>query len=280
MCGAQSVQGSYCGPSSSTCHQKCSVSFRPAADMWIQLQAHIETACLEGVPIAGCMTDIIKAFNGLPRVPLLRAAARLGFPREFLGLQLDQGKTYFWATQPADRKLLVLLGLSVAEHRRELGGFLTFGPRHRVADMAQRAELLQPMWQVLRRSRAPMRRKWTAVTTKLCQVWCCFRDFRRLANKSRGLLDLWVGFAQGFRGKEYAGPFSAMHHHAQTLNWGFAEPPMFTDHRGLTHDFLKLPKRTLRRVVEDACMGAEGDAETEAAHCRGVRARPRRAACT
>ena len=44
------------------------------------LQARIETACAEGSALVGCMTDVVKAFNGLPRGPLLRAAARLGFP--------------------------------------------------------------------------------------------------------------------------------------------------------------------------------------------------------
>ena len=371
---------------------------RETADMWILLQAQIELRCLTGQPFTGCMADVVKALNGLPRVPLLRAAARLGFPTcvltpwtafisrvqrrflmgeavsapvtststfiegdplsvtamtvasvlfhnymhhfepriqhasyvdnlsvtvdsvylaargysvmesfwETLGLQLDAGKTYFWATGAQDRRLLVLLGLTVAEHRRELGGFLTFGSRHRVVDMAQRIELVQPLWQTLRRSRAPLAHKWTAVTTKLwpivfhgaaacwlsqstvdklrtklsctlgwtCagagpdlraltegpvdldpafyQIWCCLREFRRLASKSSILQGMWVDFMAGFGGKVLAGPFSTLLHHADVLGWGFASPPMFTDHNGLSHNFLQIPKHTLRRLVEDA----------------------------
>ena len=371
---------------------------RETADMWIVLQAQIEMACMQDVPLVGCMADVVKAFNGLPRQPLLRAAARMGFPScvltpwisfvsrvqrrfvmgeavsmavtsssgfiegdplsvtamtvasimfhhymahfeprvvhasyvdnlsttaesvylvargytvmesfwELLGLQLDAEKTYYWATWPADRKLLLTLGLTVAEHRRELGGYLTFGPRHRVSDMMQRLELLQPLWHTLRRTRAPVQQKWAAITTKFwpmvfhgvpscwlpdgtvdklrtklawalhwtCagagpdlraltegpleldpgffQVWSSFREFRRLASKSPTLQQLWRGFALGFQGREFAGPFSTLCHHARALGWGLAEPPSFTDHRGLTHNLLKVPKSTLRFLTEDA----------------------------
>ena len=374
------------------------VPHRETADMWILLQARIEVACSEGKALVGCMADVVKAFNGLPRAPLLRAAARLGFPPcvltpwigfishvqrrfvmgeavsaevsstsgfiegdplsvtamsvasilfhyymhhfepcvqhasyvdnlavtaesvflaargytvmesfwELLGLQLDGPKTYFWAVHAGDRRLLKLLGLSVVEHRRELGGYLTFGPRHRVADMTERLELLQPLWHALRRSRAPMRHKWSAVTTKLwpiafhgaascwlsdgaigklraklawalrwsCagagpdlraltegpmdldpgffQTWVAIRDFRRLALKGDGLRSLWTDFMRNFQGREFAGPFSTLLHHARKLEWGFAAPPLFIDHRGLVHDFLQVPVRTLRCLVEEA----------------------------
>ena len=54
---------------------------KETADLWISLQAKIETACQLGQPLTGCVADVVKAFNGLPRGPLLRAAARLGFPQ-------------------------------------------------------------------------------------------------------------------------------------------------------------------------------------------------------
>ena len=57
---------------------------RETADMWLMLQAQIEAACAMGAPLSGCMADVVKAFNGLPRAPLLRAAARLGFPSQVL----------------------------------------------------------------------------------------------------------------------------------------------------------------------------------------------------
>ena len=371
---------------------------RETADMWIVLQAQIETACMQGVPLVGCMADVVKAFNGLPRQPLLGAAARMGFPRcvltpwiafvsqvqrrfvmgeavsmavtsssgfiegdplsvtamtvasilfhhymthfeprvvhasyvdnlsvtaesvylaargytvmesfwELLGLKLDSEKTYYWATQPVERKLLVALGLTVAEHRRELGGYLTFGSRHRVSDMMHRLELLQPLWHILRRTKAPVQQKWAAITTKFwpmvfhgvpscwlpdgtvdklrtklawalhwtCagaspdlraltegpleldpgffQVWGSLREFRRLATKSLTLQQLWQGFALGFQGREFAGPFSTLCHHAKALGWGFAAPPLFTDHRGLTHNLLTVPQNTLKILTEDA----------------------------
>ena len=225
---------------------------------------------------------------------------------ELLGLELDHEKSYFWATQAQDRRLLVTLGLAVKEHRRELGGYLTFGARHRVADMSQRLELLQPLWQALRRSKAPAKQKWAAVATKLwpmifhgaaacwlstavldklrarmawalgwtCagagpdlraltegpmdldpaffQIWTCFRDFRRLVSKSVFLRQDWARFMFNFQGTHLAGPFSTMLRHADCLGWGFAAPPEFTDHRGLAHDFLLMPRKTLRWLVEEA----------------------------
>ena len=374
------------------------VPHRETADMWILLQAQIEAACSEGRAMVGCITDVVKAFNGLPRAPLLRAAARLGFPTcvltpwigfmshvqrrfvmgeavsaevsstsgfiegdplsvtamsvatilfhhymyhfepriqhasyvdnlavtaesvflvarghtvvesfwELLGLQLDGPKTYFWAVGAADRRLLKLLGLAVVEHRRELGGYLTFGPRHRVSDMTERLELLQPLWHALRRSRAPMRHKWSAITTKLwpiafhgaasCwlsdgtigklraklawalrwnsagagpdlraltegpihldpgffQIWVAIRDFRRLALKGVSLRCLWRDFMGSFQGRVFAGPFSTLLHHFRKLTWNFEAAPLFTDHRGLTHDFLNVPARTLRGLTEEA----------------------------
>ena len=371
---------------------------REAADLWFRLQARIELACQQGRPLTGCVADIVKAFNGLPRAPLLQAAARLGFPlcvltpwvgfisgvqRRFimgeavseavsscsgfiegdplsvtamtvasilfhrylqvfepciqhasyvdnlaltadsvyyaakghilvesfwqmLGLQLDASKTYFWATTKPDRKLLIALGLQVAEHQRELGGFLNFGPRRRTVDLLRRLELLQPFWHVLRCSKAPLTQKWAAVTTKLwpivfhgttacwlpaaqldklrtkmawalgwtcagagpdlraltegpmeldpCffQIWSCFRDFRRLVPKCAGLYRDWVEFLEGFDGRGLAGPFSTLLHHAHSLGWGFAEAPFLTDHRGLSHNFLTMPKRSLYWLLQDA----------------------------
>ena len=371
---------------------------RETADMWLSIQARIESACQQGLPLTGCVADVVKAFNGLPRAPLLRAAARMGFPQcvlrpwisfitqvqrrfvmgeavsaavgstsgfiegdplsvtamsvasvlyhtymrhfepkvqhasyvdnlvstaesvyltarghcvmesfwELLGLQLDDSKTYFWATQAKDARLMKALGLSVAEHCRELGGYLTFGARHRVADMLKRLELSQPLWQILRRSRAPARTKWTAVTTKIwpmvfhgcaaCwlsqtaidklraklawalgwtsagagpdlraltegpleldpgfyQIACCVRDFRRVVAKSVTLQQDWARFQQGYQGKAYAGPFSTLLHHSHGLGWGFPRPPLLVDHRGLEHNFLTMPKRTLQWLLADA----------------------------
>ncbi|CAE7325636.1 unnamed protein product [Symbiodinium sp. CCMP2456] len=74
---------------------------------------------------------------------------------DMLDLSIDAAKTYTWATQPQDRKVLQVLGPAVVESQRELGGFLTFGSRVRNATLQGRCAALSPLWDALRRSRAP-----------------------------------------------------------------------------------------------------------------------------
>ncbi|CAE7194447.1 DHX57, partial [Symbiodinium microadriaticum] len=85
---------------------------------------------------------------------------------DLLDLELDQPKTYAWATKPADRRVLKALGPTVLEHARELGGFLTFGPRTRNAALVDRCDALAPLWSALRRSRAPIHLKIRALPNK------------------------------------------------------------------------------------------------------------------
>ncbi|CAE7294281.1 unnamed protein product [Symbiodinium sp. CCMP2592] len=65
---------------------------RETTDFWWQLEALIELSCMEGTELCGFSTDIVKAFNALPREPIWRIAAQIGFPssvlipwRNFLG---------------------------------------------------------------------------------------------------------------------------------------------------------------------------------------------------
>ena len=57
---------------------------REATSMWYQLEASIEVALQSGDCLAGYSTDIIKAFENLPRRPLLRVAEHLGVPANVL----------------------------------------------------------------------------------------------------------------------------------------------------------------------------------------------------
>ena len=53
---------------------------REATELWFILQSQIELSLQGQSPLAGFSSDIVKAFNNLPRFPLLRIASRIGFP--------------------------------------------------------------------------------------------------------------------------------------------------------------------------------------------------------
>ena len=53
---------------------------KDAPTFWWQLQLEVENAQLTDMPMAGVTTDLIKAFNGLPREPIFHAARKLGIP--------------------------------------------------------------------------------------------------------------------------------------------------------------------------------------------------------
>ena len=57
---------------------------REAAEMWLCLEAQIEHACLYQSGLAGFTTDLIKAFNKIPRDPILCVASRWGLPPEII----------------------------------------------------------------------------------------------------------------------------------------------------------------------------------------------------
>lgn len=57
-----------------------SVQGRSSTDMWYQMQLAVERKLLDGEPCVGAIADVTKAFNCLPRQPLIRAAIRLGIP--------------------------------------------------------------------------------------------------------------------------------------------------------------------------------------------------------
>ena len=53
---------------------------KEAAAMWTCVQCQIELGLQSGIAVSGYSTDVIKAFNNLPRDPLLAAALHLGIP--------------------------------------------------------------------------------------------------------------------------------------------------------------------------------------------------------
>ena len=57
---------------------------REASQFWYVLEAQIELACQQDLPFMGFSTDVIKAFNVLPREPVLQVASWIGFPGDLL----------------------------------------------------------------------------------------------------------------------------------------------------------------------------------------------------
>ena len=57
---------------------------REALEFWLGLQGEIEVSCVTNSPLGGVSTDLVKAFNALPRLPLFCAAQVLGIPSRLL----------------------------------------------------------------------------------------------------------------------------------------------------------------------------------------------------
>eukprot|EP00435_Cladocopium_sp_Y103_P074403 s90_g48.t1 len=79
------------------------------------------------------------------------------------GLSLDLSKTYAWGTTAVTRQRLAQAGFRVVEDFSELGGALSFTASHRVRLFLKRGESLQEKWMQLRRSRAPISLKLSAL---------------------------------------------------------------------------------------------------------------------
>lgn len=57
---------------------------KAAMQVWLQIQSLIETAQADGSKASGCMVDVIKCFNHLPRIPIFEICAHLGVPSKIL----------------------------------------------------------------------------------------------------------------------------------------------------------------------------------------------------
>ena len=57
---------------------------RYASQVWWNIQTLIESHNFEGTDVSGCMMDVIKCFNHLPREPLLQMCFHLGVPEPII----------------------------------------------------------------------------------------------------------------------------------------------------------------------------------------------------
>ncbi len=57
---------------------------RQAAEIWFELSLRIEDAMYSGVALSGCVGDVVKAFNCLPRVPVFLVARHLRLPTQLI----------------------------------------------------------------------------------------------------------------------------------------------------------------------------------------------------
>ena len=90
---------------------KCfgNVPKKTAKDVWFGIQQQIEDHYYSGRPMTGCMLDLAKAFNHLPRLPIMKVGVKLGIPKPILhawasALQTMERRFYIrGATGPALR---------------------------------------------------------------------------------------------------------------------------------------------------------------------------------
>lgn len=61
-----------------------SVAGKAAVSMWYQIQGRVECSQIDGVVSTGAILDIIKAFNCLPRWPIIRTAVAMGVHQRIL----------------------------------------------------------------------------------------------------------------------------------------------------------------------------------------------------
>ena len=77
------------------------------------------------------------------------------------------------------------------------------------------------------------------------------RSFRRLCEKEPILLQRWKLFMMAFDGRYHDGPFSKMVSLFSMLGWSL-HPPCFTDHDGISYDFMLLDVIALDHLLEEA----------------------------
>eukprot|EP00435_Cladocopium_sp_Y103_P066311 s31_g28.t1 len=79
---------------------------RSAPDLWYNLQSMIEQNLYDGAACNGLVTDLIKAFNCLPREPLFVAAIQVGIPAEIVrawAAAVVGIRRFFWVrNQPSE----------------------------------------------------------------------------------------------------------------------------------------------------------------------------------
>ena len=53
---------------------------KSCTDLWLGIQLQLEEAINDQLPMGGAVADLVKAYNLLPRMPLLAIGLRLGLP--------------------------------------------------------------------------------------------------------------------------------------------------------------------------------------------------------
>ena len=57
---------------------------KSCTDLWLSIQLYLEDSTSTGEPIVGVVADLVKAYNLLPRLPLLAIGLHLGLPRPII----------------------------------------------------------------------------------------------------------------------------------------------------------------------------------------------------
>ena len=57
---------------------------REASAMWFSIQSQVELSLQGDCPLSGFSSDVVKAFNNLPRIPIMKVARHIGIPSRLL----------------------------------------------------------------------------------------------------------------------------------------------------------------------------------------------------
>ena len=105
------------------------------------------------------------------------------------GLEIDDSKTFVWATTSEARQQLKALNYPVAHTKLELGGVMTFTRKNRISPLRQRDMPIEDKWKKLTRSQAPTEQKlkvipiaiWAALLhgTEACKLTESFFEAER-----------------------------------------------------------------------------------------------------
>ena len=142
---------------------------------------------------------------------------------DLLRLQLDNSKTFVWATQPACRKAITSFGFPVVEAARELGGVLSFGARVRNAVVKDSCTALAPVWKAMRKSRAPGCLKLLALPAKCWAKALCGCSGAPLAEATIHRLRTTATAALGIRPGGSSSLLRLSLSHPMTADPGFYE---------------------------------------------------------
>ena len=140
----------------------CGMSCVAMAITNLALHAHVK----ERVPTSGLATfvDNYAGVCSSPEDLTATYSAVQGFV-EAWDLQLDEGKTVAWATDPVHRRALRSGGFCTILQGRDLGAHMQFSRRCTNATVVSRIQALEPLWSQLRWSFAPFRQKVFALST-------------------------------------------------------------------------------------------------------------------